>query len=110
MATRAAKEQFPSLITATIEDVAEGLRRDRFTTVQLVKAYLARIEEAKQLNAVAQINPDALAIAQALDEERQRGGARKYVPLSVLCSCNGPRQLTLRFQQTPARDTNTSQG
>ncbi|KAG9965658.1 hypothetical protein KCU98_g16494, partial [Aureobasidium melanogenum] len=54
---------FPSLINVTTEDLATGLEAGRFTSVDLVKAYSARIMEMNStLRMVTEINPDALAI------------------------------------------------
>ena len=68
-----------SLLGVTFEQVSEGLSLGHFTSVDLVKAYLARIEEASYFNAVLQVNSDALVIAEALDDERARSGSRGYV-------------------------------
>jgi amidase len=57
----------------TIEEAATYLQEGAFTSVDLTQAYLARIEEAKEFNAVIEINPDALEIARKLDEERCQG-------------------------------------
>jgi amidase len=52
----------------------------RFSARSLVEKYSARIEEIDKqgpgLNAVIQMNPDAVAIADALDEERKSKGPR----------------------------------
>ncbi len=65
---------FPGLINATIHDLATGLDSGLFTSVDLVKAYIARIMEVNStLHMVAEINPDALAIAADLDTKRARG-------------------------------------
>jgi amidase len=66
----------PSFLHLNIENASEGLQTGRFTSVDLVKAYLARIQEASEFQAVLQTNPDALAAAQQLDEERMRSGSR----------------------------------
>ncbi|KAJ8132150.1 hypothetical protein O1611_g1472 [Lasiodiplodia mahajangana] len=66
----------PLLLDATIRGLAEGLEADRFTSVELVAAYIARIEEAAEFRAVLQINPEAANVARNLDEERQRSGRR----------------------------------
>ncbi|KAH6649416.1 glutamyl-tRNA amidotransferase subunit A [Chaetomium tenue] len=66
----------PPLLHLTIKETADGLQSGRFTTVDLAKAYLARIDEASAFKAVLQINPDALSVAQRLDEERTRSGSR----------------------------------
>jgi amidase len=67
------------LLNITIEKASQGLESGRFTSVDLVKAYLARIEEASRFNAVLQVNPDALAVAKHLDDERVRSGSRGFV-------------------------------
>lgn len=65
---------FPSLINVTTEELATGLEAGRFTSVDLVKAYSARIMEVNStLRMVTEINPDALAIAAELDAMRANG-------------------------------------
>ncbi|KAG9838751.1 amidase, partial [Aureobasidium melanogenum] len=65
---------FPSLINVTTEDLATALEAGRFTSVDLVKAYSARIMEMNStLRMVTEINPDALAIAAELDAMRANG-------------------------------------
>ncbi|TVY82555.1 putative amidase [Lachnellula suecica] len=66
----------PSLLTTTIEKLSEGLNAGRLTSVDLVSAYIARIEEASEFRAVLQINPDALIVAKSLDDARVRSGSR----------------------------------
>ncbi|WP_434401647.1 amidase family protein [Planococcus sp. 11815] len=62
------------LIEATIEDIQQAFRDQKLTSVELVQAYLDRIEALDQngpkINSVRAINPDALAIAAELDEKR----------------------------------------
>ncbi|MDE0581485.1 amidase family protein [Planococcus sp. A6] len=62
------------LIEATIEDTQQAFRDQKLTSVELVQAYLDRIEKFDQngpkINSVRAINPDALAIASELDEKR----------------------------------------
>ncbi|KAI0868070.1 glutamyl-tRNA amidotransferase subunit A [Hypoxylon argillaceum] len=71
------KTALPSLATITLDDIASGLDENRFTSVDLVRAYIARIHEVNQhVNAVLEINPDAIDIAQKLDSERKRQGRR----------------------------------
>src|SRR6516162_9567451 len=59
---------------ATIGELADALAAGRTTSAELVRAYLARIEAydrgGPRLNAVREINPDALAIAEALDRAK----------------------------------------
>ncbi|KAI1157832.1 amidase [Nemania serpens] len=66
----------PLLLDATIETVAEGLEAGHFTSVELVQAYIARIKEVEEFNAVLQINVEAVEVARHLDEERRRSGRR----------------------------------
>ncbi|KAI1737184.1 putative amidase [Xylaria scruposa] len=70
------KRDVQSLLNITIEDASQGLDAGRFTSVELVQAYLARIEEAAEFKAVLQVNPEAVITAQHLDEERARSGRR----------------------------------
>src|SRR6266536_2472876 len=64
----------------TISDLQEGMKSGKFTSRSLVKKYLDRIEEIDKkgpgLNSVIETNPDAEAIASALDRERKEKGAR----------------------------------
>ncbi|OTA87936.1 hypothetical protein M434DRAFT_399238 [Hypoxylon sp. CO27-5] len=66
----------PSLLELNIESASEGLQAGLFTSVDLVRAYLSRIKEASEFRAVLQVNPDALIIAQKLDDERVSHGPR----------------------------------
>jgi amidase len=64
---------------ASIADLREALESRRVTAVELVQAYLARIEAydgpdtPAALNAVVVRNPDAMKEAQASDERRAQG-------------------------------------
>jgi amidase len=59
---------------ATIGDLQQALASGDSTAAKLVKAYLARIEAYDRagpgLNAVREVNSDAIAVAAALDERR----------------------------------------
>lgn len=67
-------QPFPSLIDVTIDDLTDGLDSGLFTSVDLVNAYIGRIEQVNdELNVVTEINPDALEIAASLDELRAQG-------------------------------------
>ncbi|KAL4900657.1 hypothetical protein BDW74DRAFT_188091 [Aspergillus multicolor] len=56
----------PSLLNITLDEIAIGLDRKQFMSVDLVHAYIGRIDEVNlKLNAVVEINPDALTIAKA---------------------------------------------
>ncbi len=57
----------------TISDIHLAYQEERFTSEQLVAAYLDRINQFDtQINSITTINPDALSIAKALDEEYKR--------------------------------------
>ena len=64
----------------TISELQDGMKSGRFTARSLVKKYLDRIDDidkhGPELNSVIEINPDAVAIAEALDNERKLKGAR----------------------------------
>ena len=64
----------------TIGDLQSGMAKGKWTAVSLAKKYLTRIEmidrRGPKLNAVIELNPEALAIASALDKERKSTGAR----------------------------------
>jgi amidase len=70
-------QPLPDLLYATINDLQSGLAAGTFTSVDLVNAYVARINEVNPvLHAVIEINPDALTIAASLDAERADGSTR----------------------------------
>ncbi|GES63943.1 amidase protein [Aspergillus terreus] len=61
----------------SIKELADGLQRGEFTSVSLIEAYVARIQEVNGVvRAVSEINPDAIEIARERDEERRAGQAR----------------------------------
>jgi amidase len=64
----------------TLAELQEGMKTGRFTARSITEKYLARIEEIERqgpgLNSILEINPDALAIADALDRERKANGPR----------------------------------
>ncbi|OAA64024.1 glutamyl-tRNA(Gln) amidotransferase subunit A [Cordyceps fumosorosea ARSEF 2679] len=63
--------QLPLLLDATLDELRTGLDAGRFTSMELTKAYIARIREVNEdLHAVTEINPDALDIAAELDRVR----------------------------------------
>ncbi|KAH9033361.1 amidase signature enzyme [Lactarius pseudohatsudake] len=72
--------QLPDLYEASITELQDGLESGHFTSVDLVKAYFARIEEVNlqgpTLRAVIELNPSALQQAAELDLERRTLGAR----------------------------------
>jgi amidase len=78
-AARSAATAFP-LEEVTIAGLQNMMASGHATAEGLVKLYLERIEmidrKGPALNAVIQINPDALAIARTLDRERKEKGPR----------------------------------
>jgi amidase len=64
----------------TIPELQDGMKSGKFTGRSLAEKYLARIDEIDKrgpaINAIIELNPDALAIADALDQERQAKGPR----------------------------------
>jgi len=65
---------------ATIPDLQAGMKSGKYTARSLVEKYTGRIEEVDKqgpaVNAIIEMNPEALAIADALDEERKAKGPR----------------------------------
>jgi amidase len=64
----------------TIAGLQEGLNSGKFTASSIVEKYLNRIEAVDKrgpaVNSIIEINPDAPAMAEALDKERKQKGAR----------------------------------
>jgi amidase len=64
----------------TIAELQDGMKSGKFTARSLVEKYTERIAEIDKqgpaINAVIEINPDASAIADALDQERKTKGSR----------------------------------
>ena len=65
---------------ATIDDLQARMAAGTLTARELTAAYLARIEDVDKagpkLNAIIELNPDALTIADRLDAERKTGRVR----------------------------------
>ena len=72
--------QSSELDEATIDDLQRGMGSGRYTARSVAEKYLARIEQVDKLgpklNSVIEVNPDALAIAEALDRERTANRVR----------------------------------
>jgi amidase len=64
----------------TIPELQDGMKVGKFTARSLAEKYLARIDEVDKrgpaVNAIIELNPDALSIADALDQERKAKGPR----------------------------------
>jgi amidase len=82
VAAAARTQQVPAfaLDELTIDDLQSRMRGGQETSRSLVQQYLARIDAIDQkgpaINAVIELNPDALAIASQLDAERKAGKVR----------------------------------
>ena len=68
------------IVEAGVADLQAAMQSGKVTSQHLVKAYLARIravdKAGPRINAIIELNPDALAIAAALDKERKTKGPR----------------------------------
>jgi amidase len=68
------------LTELSVAQLQDGMASGRYTSRRLVELYLQRIKaidaDGPALRAVLETNPDALAIADALDAERKAKGAR----------------------------------
>ncbi|MGE5561600.1 MAG: amidase [Chloroflexota bacterium] len=68
------------LIEATVDAMQQAMATGALTSEQLVSAYLERIARhdhgGGKLNSVLEVNPDALIIARAMDDERRLRGPR----------------------------------
>ncbi len=65
---------------ATVADLQAAMESGEHTARSIAEAYLARIEaldgQGPELRSIIETNPDALAIADELDDERRRIGPR----------------------------------
>ncbi len=65
---------------STIAELQQAMDAGQLTSVALTRAHLQRIEsldhQGPRLNAVIALNPEALAIAESLDQERRAGKTR----------------------------------
>ncbi|MEQ9561829.1 MAG: amidase [Woeseiaceae bacterium] len=73
-------EEPPEFLEQDIAGLQDAMLRGELSSRQLVSWYLQRIEALDRsgpaLNAVIELNPDALAIADELDRERESSGPR----------------------------------
>ena len=64
----------------TIDELQQGMESGRYTSRSITEMYLGRIEvidkKGPAVNAVIEINPDALTIADKMDSERTEGKIR----------------------------------
>lgn len=68
---------FPELIEVTISQLQAQMKAGKLTARRLTEMYLERIKQIDpKTRSVVEVNPDALAIADAMDRERKRGKVR----------------------------------
>lgn len=77
-ALRAAQSNSFPLEEVTINDLQAGMKSGQYTAQSIAEQYLARIAaiDKTTVNAVIEVNPDALQIAAQLDQERKAGKVR----------------------------------
>ncbi len=93
--------RFP-LEEATLTELQQWLRSGRYTSVALTRMYLTRIraldKAGPRVNAIIEINPDALAIAADMDRERRANRVRgplQGIPVVIKDNIDtGDRMLT----------------
>src|SRR2546423_7567091 len=78
--SRAAATDNVELEEITVGELQEGMRAGRLTSRSIAEEYLQRIEAIDKrgpaINAILELNPDALAIAEERDRERRAGPVR----------------------------------
>lgn len=75
-----AHEPFPELVEVSIPQLQAKMTAGKLTSRQLTEMYIERIKHIdSKTRSVLEINPDALAIADALDKERKRGKVRSML-------------------------------
>jgi amidase len=69
-----------AILEASIDDLSAAMASERIRSIDIVDAYLARIEaldrQGPELRAVVEVNPEARTIAESLDRERKERGVR----------------------------------
>lgn len=111
------QDNFPYL-EATVAQLQAQMAAGQLTSEQLTRAYIKRIEELDQaspetglgVNALIELNPDAIAIARRMDELRRKGkvlGPLHGIPVLLKANIDtGDRMQTtagsLGLQGTPA--------
>jgi len=80
---------YPDLLTASFEDISNGLDQGLFTAVELTTAYIARIQETQPiLRAVIEVNPHALEEAAAADAARKSGSKAALLGIPIIVKDN----------------------
>jgi amidase len=115
------KDKFPFL-EATVAQLQAEMAAGRLTSEKLTRAYIQRIKELDQgdadslgVNALIEINPDAIAIAKQMDDKRRKGqvlGPLHGIPVLLKANIDtGDKMQTtagsLGLQGTPAQTDST---
>ena len=70
-------DPYPELVEVTISDLQAQMKAKKLTSRKLTEMYLERIKQIDtKTHSVLELNPDALAIADAMDKERKKGKVR----------------------------------
>lgn len=68
------------LIEVTIDELQQKMQSGKWTSKSITKGYLKRIDDIDKqgpsINSVIELNPDAVDIAEAMDDERKAGKIR----------------------------------
>ena len=102
---RAVGPEYPprefDLAEITISELQAGMKSGKFTAQSLVRKYLERIDDVDRsgpkINSVIELNPEAAAIAEALDRERKLGklrGPLHGIPLLIKDNIDTADRLT----------------
>ncbi len=86
----------------TIDELQEAMQSGKYTSRSITEMYLKRIaaidKSGPYLNAIIELNPDALAIADAMDKERKAGKIRSAmhgIPVLIKDNINtGDKMMT----------------
>lgn len=74
---KASTNQIFDVEEKTVLELQEAMRKGDITSKQLCEIYLNRIKQIDgKINSIIEVNPDALAIAEQIDTERQSGKIR----------------------------------
>jgi amidase len=92
----------PDLEEITVDELQKKMASGEMTSVQITEIYLSRIQKIDRsgpaLQAIIELNPDALKIAASLDAERKQGklrGPLHGIPILVKDNINsGDKMLT----------------
>ena len=116
------KDKFPFL-EATVAQLQAEMAAGRLTSEKLTRAYIKRIEELDQpgpetglgVNALIELNPDAIAIAKQMDDMRRKGqvlGPLHGIPILLKANIDTHDKMqttagSLGLQGTPALSDST---